>query len=232
MRDIRRPVETEIAPALRGTQHRAEEAGGMDGDPEGASDVRLVAGGVGVEWDQVLGLLARDAHTPMGRERALGLRPSRDLAAITQALGETSQGRAALTLAGTPPWEIIPDVRSTLEAVRVPGAVAEAGELAAMIPLLDAATRLRAYGRGIAEPAPDLAQAFAGFPGPKALADLRRTSLDEDGSVRDEASGALRRVRARLRDLRRDIVRMLESYFQSPHADTTFQERYVTVRHG
>ncbi len=204
----------------------------MPDGPEGASHVRLVAGGAGVEWAQVLGLLARDTHTPMGREQALGLSPSRDLGAITQALGETSQGRAALALAGVPPWEIIPDVRSTLEAVRVPGAVAEAGELAAMIPFLDAATRLRAYGRGIAEAAPDLARAFAGFPAPKALADLLKISLDEDGGVRDQASVALRRVRARLRDLRREIVRMLEGYFQAPHADTTFQERYVTVRHG
>ena len=168
----------------------------------------------------------------MGRELALGLTPSQDLAEITRALGETRQGRAALALSGAAPWEVIPDVRPTLEAVRPAGAVAEAGELAAMIPLLDAAGRLRAYGRGIAEVAPDLAAAFAGFPSLRPLADLLRTSLDEDGGVKDGASGALRRIRVRLRDLRKEVVRTLEGYFQSPTADSTFQERYVTVRHG
>jgi len=199
---------------------------------ETSAYVRIAAGDGGVEWGQVRALLARDTRTPMGRERALGLLPTQDLEAITHALDETRQGRAALALAGPPPWEIIPDVRPTLDAVRVPGAVADGIALAAMIPLLDAATRLSGYGRGIREAAPDLAADFADFPSPKALADLLRRSLEEDGSVRDEASPALRRIRSRLRDLRKDIVRTLEGYFQSPAADTIFQERYVTVRHG
>ena len=113
----------------------------------------------------------------MGRERALGLLPTQDLEAITHALDETRQGRAALALAGPPPWEIIPDVRPTLDAVRVPGAVAEGIALAAMLPLLDAAARLTGYGRGIREAAPDLAAAFADFPSPKPLADLLRRAL-------------------------------------------------------
>ena len=101
-----------------------------------------------------------------------------------------------------------------------------------MIPLLDAAGRLTGYGRGIREAAPDLAAAFADFPSPKPLADLLRRALDGRRQRADEASPALRRIRSRLRDLRKDIVRTLEAYFQSPAADTIFQERYVTVRHG
>ncbi len=80
--------------------------------------------------------------------------------------------------------------------------------------------------------APDLAAALAGFPRQTELADLLRRSLDADGQVRDEASPALRRVRQRIRDLRRELVKRLEAYFGAPNADTTFQERYVTVRHG
>ena len=80
--------------------------------------------------------------------------------------------------------------------------------------------------------APDLAAALAGFPRQTELADLLRRSLDADGQVRDEASPALRRVRQRIRALRRDLVKRLEAYFGAPNADTTFQERYVTVRHG
>jgi DNA mismatch repair protein MutS2 len=137
-----------------------------------------------------------------------------------------------LTRSGAPPWEIIPDVRATLDAIRVPGAVADPGELAALIPVLDAAGRLRAYGRGIVELAPDLSAALSGLPSLKELADLLRRSLDVEGDVKDEASAALGRLRRRVRDLRKDIVKTLEGYFQSPAADTTFQERYVTIRHG
>jgi DNA mismatch repair protein MutS2 len=194
--------------------------------------VRIAGSDGGVEWARVQALVARVAQTPMGREQALALTPTTNLAAITRALDETAEGRAALALAGAPPWEVIPDVRPTLDAVRVPGAVAEGAELAAMIPLLDAASRLSAYGRGIRDAAPGLADAFAAFPSPRALADLLRRSLAEDGSVVDDASPALRRLRSRLRDLRTQIVRTLERYFQAPGADAIFQERYVTVRHG
>jgi DNA mismatch repair protein MutS2 len=180
----------------------------------------------------VRALLARETSTPMGRELAEALWPQAELAAIRAALDTTAEARAALGPSGPPPWEAIPDARPTLEAVRVPGSVAEGADLAALIPLLDAAGRLRAYGRGIQPVAPTLAAAFAAFPHPRALADLLRRCLDADGGVRDEASAALRRMRQRIRDLRRDLVKTLEGYFQSAGAELTFQERYVTVRHG
>ena len=197
-----------------------------------SSAFRLAAGSAGLEWPEVLALLAREARTPMGREQTAATLPSTDGAAIRQALDETRQARAALAQVGVPPWEGIPDVRPTLETARVPGAVAEAADLAALIPLLEAAGRLTAYGRGIQPVAADLARAFGAFPRPTELADLLRQSLDADGQVRDEAGPALRRVRQRIRDLRREIVKRLEAYFAGPNADLTFQERYVTVRHG
>ncbi len=193
---------------------------------------RLSAGSGGLEWPQVLALLAREARTPMGRELATATLPVTDPGAIRRALGETGQARAAMGQTGVPPWEGIPDVRPTLETARVVGSVAEAADLAALIPLLEAAGRLLAYGRAIQPVAPDLAAALAGFPRQTELADLLRRSLDADGQVRDEASPALRRVRQSIRALRRDLVKRLEAYFGAPNADTTFQERYVTVRHG
>ena len=193
---------------------------------------RLSTGSGGLEWPEVLALLAREARTPMGRELAAATLPSTDAPAIRRALEETRQARVALGQIGGPPWEGIGDVRPTLEVARVPGAVAEAAELAALLPLLEAAARLAAYGRGIEPIAPDLARTLGAFPRPRELADLLRRSLDADGQVRDEASSALRRVRQRVRELRRDVVKQLEAYFTGPNADTTFQERYVTLRHG
>ena len=193
---------------------------------------RLSAGSGGLEWIEVLDLLAREARTPMGGERARATTPVTDLAAIRHRLAETAEARAALGQQGAPPLDGIPDVRPTLDAARVPGSVAEGVDLATLLPLIEAAARLRAYGRAIAPVAPDLAGALAGVPQQKPLADLLGRALDPDGQVRDEASPALRRLRQRIRDLRRDIVKRLESYFNGPGADTTFQERYVTVRHG
>src|SRR5262249_28612250 len=82
------------------------------------------------------------------------------------------------------------------------------------------------------ELAPDLGAELSALPALKELADLLRRSLDEHGDVKDEASPPLRRLRQRVRDQRKEIVRTLERHFQSPSADATFQERYVTLRHG
>ena len=193
---------------------------------------RLSTGSGGLEWPEVRALLAREARTAMGRELAQAATPLVDRDAIRRALRETAQARAALGQTGAPPWDGVVDVRPMLEAARVPGSVAEAADLAALIPLLEAAGRLRAYGRAIAPVAPELAASLAGFPQQKELADRLARSIDPDGQLRDDASPALRRARGRIRDLRREIVKRLEAYFGAPGAEATFQERYVTVRHG
>src|SRR5512144_2847619 len=126
--------------------------------------VRLSTGSGGLEWPEVLALLAREARTAMGRELAQTAPPLTERDAIRRALQDTAQARAALGQTGAPPWDGVVDVRPMLEAARVPGSVAEAADLAALIPLLEAAGRLRAYGRAIAPLAPDLATRLAGFP--------------------------------------------------------------------
>jgi DNA mismatch repair protein MutS2 len=168
----------------------------------------------------------------MGHERAQALEPLADLQAVRQSLIETRQARQALAVAGPPPWNVIPDVRSLLEHARVPGSVAEPGELAGLPPLLEAAARLGGYGRSISAEAPGLARALSGLPTLAPLADLLRRSLDAEGGVRDEASSTLKRLRQKGRELRAQVIKRLESYFQGPAAEHIFQERYVTVRHG
>jgi DNA mismatch repair protein MutS2 len=186
----------------------------------------------GIEWPAVQALLARDAYTPMGRELALALAPFVDLAAIQAALARTREARLALGAAGVPPWEVIPDVRPTLHRARMDGSVLDGSDLRGLIPLIDAAGRLQAYGRAVAPVAPGLSADLVSLPALRPLGDRLRHALDEEGLVRDEASPALRRLRQRVRDLRHDIVRRLEGYFQGPGAEHAFQERYVTVRHG
>jgi DNA mismatch repair protein MutS2 len=168
----------------------------------------------------------------MGRDLVQSRTPLADPQAIRAALAATRQARLALGAVGAPPWDRVPDVRESLVEAQVPGAVLDGGELLAFVPLLDTAARLRGYGRAVQAVAPDIGAALLRLP---ALAELRqalRRALDDDGAVTDAASPALRRIRQRLRDLRRDIVRRLEAYFQTAGADGTFQERYVTIRHG
>ncbi|MFQ5521165.1 MAG: endonuclease MutS2, partial [Candidatus Methylomirabilia bacterium] len=188
--------------------------------------------GRGVEWEQVQALLAREALTPMGQECARTLSPLTEPEAVRHALWETRQARQAHALAGPPPWGMVPDVCPSLERAAITGSVLEGTELAALVPVLEASTRLRAYGSQVEAAAPTLSRRYRELPTLPALRDLLSRSLTPEGTLKDEASPALRRIRQTIRNLRREVVKRLEAFFSSAEAETIFQDRFVTLRHG
>jgi len=120
--------------------------------------------GRGIEWDAVRGLLAREARTVMGRERALEVSPFTDLASIRAELELTREARAALTTAGPPSLENIPDVRPALDRCRAPGAGLDGPDLLQVIPVLATARTLSSWAHGVAPVAPSLSRRAATLP--------------------------------------------------------------------
>src|SRR5919201_1059182 len=99
-------------------------------------------GGLSVEWDALLDLLARETRTPMGRDRAQGAEPHTDVSGICGSIRLTAEAREAIGIAGPPPLESVPDVRPVLSRSTVGGSVLEGSELILLLPVLDAAPRL------------------------------------------------------------------------------------------
>ena len=188
--------------------------------------------GRGIEWDAVRGLLAREARTVMGRERALEAAPLTDLAAIRAELELTREARAALTTAGPPSLENIPDVRPALDRCRAPGTVLDGSDLVQMIPVLATARALSSWARAVAPVAPKLSRQGAALPALADLHDQLRRALDDDGAVTDQASRRLAQTRREILERRQKIVRDLERLWDAKDAERVFAERYVTVRHG
>ncbi|HMH52465.1 MAG TPA: endonuclease MutS2 [Candidatus Acidoferrum sp.] len=188
--------------------------------------------GRGIEWDAVRGLLSDEARTAMGREWARTAEPLVEPSAIESAVEMTAEARLALTEKGAPPLSSIPDARGILESCRVPGSVLEGSDLVVLLPLLDAAARLSAYGRDLGPVAPRIVALTGSLPRVADLADALRQALDEEGAVRDEASPRLRQLRRELRERRRRLVADLERLLTSADAERIFAERFVTLRHG
>jgi DNA mismatch repair protein MutS2 len=186
----------------------------------------------GTEWDAVRALLAREARTAMGRERALTAPLLTDVAAVHAALEATGQARLALAAGGPPPLDGLPDVRDLLDRASAEGSVLEGAELVLLLPLLDAAPRLEGYGRGVEAVAPEIAARLRGLP---RLGELRARlgrALDDTGGLTDEASPRLGQLRRDVRTRRQRIVADLERALAGPDADRLFADRFVTVRHG
>jgi DNA mismatch repair protein MutS2 len=188
--------------------------------------------GRGIEWDAVRGLLAREARTVMGRERALGASPLTDLADIHAELELTREARAALTTTGAPPLENLPDVRPVLVRCRADGAVLDGLELVQLIPLLDTARAGSAWARIVLPVAPKLGARMSNLPVLADIHEMLRRCLDDDGTVTDRASRRLAQIRREILDRRRRIVQDLERLWDGKDAERVFADRYVTVRHG
>jgi DNA mismatch repair protein MutS2 len=187
--------------------------------------------GRGIEWDAVRALVASDARTAMGRERALTAEPLTDPTEVEQALDRTAEARRALAEEGAPPLDGVPDPRPILERARAEGSVLDGADLLALLPLLDAAPRLTAYARAIRPVAPALAACGEALPRLADLRELLRRALDDDGTLTDRASARLGHVRRELRERRRRLVADLERLLQA-EGDRVFADRFVTVRHG
>jgi len=187
--------------------------------------------GRGIEWDALRALVASDARTTMGRERAQTAEPLTDPTDVDQALDSTAEARRALVQEGAPPLDGLSDPRPTLERTRAEGSVLDGPELLALLPLLEAAPRLAAYGRAIRPVAATLAASAEGLPRFSDLRDRLRRALDDDGALTDVASSRLGHLRRELRDRRRRLVADLERLLQA-EGDRVFADRFVTVRHG
>ncbi len=186
----------------------------------------------GIEWDAVRALLAREAQTAMGRERAVALEPLTELPAIQSSIDATAQARRALTEVSPPPLDTVPDVRPILDRARVAGSVLEGADLVLLATALAVGPRLAAWARTVRPPAPDVAALADSLPPTLDLAERLDRALDDEGGIVDEASPRLGRVRRELRERRRRIVAELERMLQGSDADRLFADRYVTVRHG
>jgi DNA mismatch repair protein MutS2 len=187
--------------------------------------------GRGIEWDAVRALIASDARTAMGRERALTAEPLTDPSDVERALDNTAEARHALIQEGAPPLDGLNDPRPILERARAEGSVLDGPDLLALLPVLEIAPRLAAYARAVRPVAPTLAANADGVPRLGDLRDRLRRALDDDGALTDGASSRLAQMRRELRDRRRRLVADLERLLHT-EGDRIFAERFVTVRHG
>ena len=147
---------------------------------------RLESGRVwepGTEWNAVRALLAHEALTEMGRERATTVEPLTEVSGVQAAIEMTRQARLALSTAGPLPLEGLPDIRPLLGRCRADGSLLEGPELIQIVPTLEASPKLRAYGRTARDSSPGVAAVTDALPRFAELADRLHRALDASGLV-------------------------------------------------
>ncbi|MBX7119863.1 MAG: Smr/MutS family protein [Gemmatimonadaceae bacterium] len=198
-----------------------------------------------LEFARLLDHVAGHASSSPGAARIRALRPLRvggahlDRAEALEALraehGRVAAMRALVTSeAGWRP-EAVPDLTDALGRLRIPGTSWTASELRQAIVLLQSSRRTQAAlmdeARHPAARAPLARYADDLIARPTVEARLEAV-LAEDGTIKDDASPALRRIRRELRGAEGELVRLLERLMARLEAHHRVEDASVTLRNG
>ena len=187
-----------------------------------------------LELDAALAVVGGRAATELGAERVRASRPRFDRSELEREHARIAAMRAMLGEEGWP-GEPIPDLREALARLAVPGTSWTSAEFLATATLLASSRRTRDALRD--EHRPQIARAVLAELASRLVAqpDVERVidrTIAPDGTVRDDASPLLRRVRRELRGAQGELVRMLERMMAALDSHQQVPDMSVTVRNG
>jgi len=188
-----------------------------------------------LEWPRLRESIAAKAVSPLGRAYTLALEPCTDLPWITGQQQRTAEFRGFLQTGGSFDFHGLFDPAPLLEKARITGSALEALEVLA---LLEVVERVAAWRNLVTE------RATASRIGPAIhqlsinllhhdLAPLLRTlrgKIEPDGSMADDASPELRRIRRAMEAQHRAIEASLRRAANRLREDGSTQEDIITVR--
>ena len=188
-----------------------------------------------LEFERALALVAERAASPLGAARITALKPRTDRDWLEREHARIAAMRALqLHETGWTP-HVIPDLQAPLVRLRLEGTVWSGPELLQGATLLSSS---RKTADALADARrPTAARAMLGHlaaalvRAPKEEDAIERIIAD-DGSVKDDASPALRRIRRELRGAEADLIRLLERVVSGLPEHQRVLDASVTMRNG
>jgi DNA mismatch repair protein MutS2 len=216
----------------------------MDTLPDTIADVSMLpnissplaeASSVALEWPRLRELIAGHAASPLGRAWVLELEPCADQAWIDAQQQRTGEIRDLLTGGGSFEFHGLFDPTDLLDQARLEGAALEAQEINALLMVVERVAAWRALlispaGRG---------RVWPGIAGHSAamvehdfapLLHALRGKIEPDGSLSDDASHELRRIRRAMERQHRAIEESLRKSLRALASGGSTQEELITVR--
>jgi DNA mismatch repair protein MutS2 len=189
-----------------------------------------------LEWSRLLELVASFVHSRVAREWLLGMRPSHDTAWIDQQHHLVGEMRLLLGQGVSPALGGLFDPSKLTDKARIEGALLEPEEIRDLLFLVDNITTWQAL---IERPPEALTaqldglKALSQLPAGAQLARLARSlrsRLNPDGSLSDDASPELRRIRREIERQQRVIEESLRSSLRRLSEGGSTQEDLITIR--
>jgi DNA mismatch repair protein MutS2 len=188
-----------------------------------------------LEFPRALEVVAGFATSDLGAASVRARTPTTDADALSREHGRVTAMRDALV--GDDPWrpDPIPDLTAALARLRVLGSIWSGQELMAAATLLRSSRRTQMRLRDPKRPAivrAMLAPLIDALIAAPAIEQRIEKTILEDGSVKDDASAALRRIRRELRAAQGELIRLLEREMERLDAHHRVPDSSVTMRNG
>ena len=194
-----------------------------------------------LEFEPLRELVGRYIGSPLGRAELEKLAPHADRAVLEGALADLAEAIAYQGASRQPQaaargsaiglrFNSIPDVSSALTILRIEGAVLEPKHILELARLIEEAGEVRAALNLAGERYPRLAAQVAATADPRPILRDVRGKVLADGSVADDASVALHRLRRDIERQQRQIQTSLERFLRTHRDDGTLQEEFITLR--
>jgi len=183
-----------------------------------------------LEFGAVQEMLAGEALSSPGKERAFRLLPFTDPGEIKRSLEETEEMRCMIASAGDPPLAGLKEIRPLLDRSEMEGALLSACELKEVERVLAAASQLKSYFRSLSPSFPLLEGYFSSILPQRGLQERIGACIGEEGEILDSASPRLRKLRHDAFSLRERTREKLQGLLSSPAYQKVIAEPIITLR--
>ncbi len=189
-----------------------------------------------LEWPRLRDHIAGRTSSPLGRAWILALEPSADVAWIDQQQQRTAELRAMLARGGSFEFHGLFDPTILLDKARIDGAALESTEIRDLLTVVE---RVAAWRNVIDPPANGTRYewlSIAELSSPlldhdlAPLLRLLRGKIEPDGSLNDDASPELRRIRRAMERQHRVIEESLRKSLRSLSEGGSTQDDLITIR--
>ncbi|MEA4927027.1 MAG: endonuclease MutS2 [Syntrophomonadaceae bacterium] len=182
-----------------------------------------------LEFNKIQQQLAKRSYSDGGRKLALELGPAQEAREITNRLDETQEAMALLHYGEPAFLSFLQPVEKHLGKARIAG-ILDAPDLLNVYHLLRASRLALKYAGGsTGQVLPAIANRLTSIP---ELEKQIQTAIDEDGSIRDDASAELRTVRKGIESARQRIKDYLQNFIRSGNNQSLLQDSLITERAG
>lgn len=185
-----------------------------------------------LEYNKIIEMLENKASSPLGKERALALKPSCDLTEINRAQAETAAAFSRIVKKGSTSFGNNKDIGFSLKSLGISSTLSVL-ELLKIAAFLENVSRIKTYGKKEKESDSEdvLTPYFDELVSLSQLSnEIRRCILSEE-EIADDASAALKQIRRSMISTNDKIHHQLNSMVNGG-ARTYLQEAVITMRNN